>query len=259
MSSEANMAAVRAHNLDYILGVRLRAAEDLRAAISADTAPYEQAAEGLMVKQVRVADRRMVVCFSPASAERDLKLRTGAIDRLGAVLKRVHAGADAAAITEHGLYKRLVSRHSDGRFYLDKAKLEREAQCDGTFVLEVSNETMTASAAALAYKGLLRVEQAFRTLKNGVDIRPVYHRLDKRIRAHVTLCTLAYLLERIVEIEAKVPFEQVRKLLGRTRAAELHFNQQVVWETGKLSPEALRILKAMKIDAPPRVLGPGKP
>ena len=258
MSSDANMAAIRIHNLDYILGIRLRAAGDLRAAISADTTPYEEAAEGLMVKQVRIGGKRMVVCFSPASAERDLKLRTGAIDRLNAVIKRVHGGADAAAITEHGLYQRLVSRHADGRFYLDKVKLEREAQCDGTFVLEVSDETMSAASAALAYKGLLRVEQAFRTLKNGVDIRPVYHRLDKRIRAHVTLCTLAYLLERIVEVEAKVPFEQVRKLFGRTRAAELHFDKQVVWETGKAPPEALRILKALKIPAPPRVLGPGK-
>ena len=65
-------------------------------------------------------------------------------------------------------------------------------------------------------------------------------------------------MERIVEVEAKVPFEQVRKLFGRTRAAELHFDKQVVWETGKAPPEALRILKALKIPAPPRVLGPGK-
>src|SRR5262249_16186444 len=170
MASDANMAAVRAHGLDYILGMRLRAAESLREAISADTTAYMQAAEGLMVKEVRVAGRRMVVCFAPASAERDLKLRTGAIERLRAVLERVHAGADAAQVTEHGLYQRLVSRHADGRFYLDKAKLEREAQCDGTFVLEVSSATMSAAEAALAYKGLLRVEQAFRTLKHGVDI-----------------------------------------------------------------------------------------
>jgi hypothetical protein len=259
MSSDANMAAVRAQGLDYILGVRLRAAGDLRAAISADVTPFEEAAEGLMVKEVRVAGRRMVVCFAPSSAARDLKLRTGAIDRLSAVIKRVHDGADAAAITEHGLYQRLVSQHSDGRFYLDKAKLEREAQCDGTFVLEVSNETMSAAAAALAYKGLLRVEQAFRGLKHGVDVRPIYHRLDKRIRAHVTLCTVAYMLERVVEIEAKVPFEQVRKLLTRTHAVELCFDKQIVWETGKAAPDALRVLKALKIPAPPRVLGPSKP
>jgi transposase len=258
MASDANMAAVRAAGLDYILGVRLRAVEALRAAISADTKPYEQAAEGLLVKEVRLADKRMIVCFSPASAERDLKLRTGAIERLRAVMNRVHAGADAAAITEHGLYQRLVTRHADGHFHLDKAKLEREAQCDGTFVLEVSNASMSATAAALAYKGLLRVEQAFRTLKHGVDVRPVYHRLDKRIRAHVTLCMLAYLLERIVELDAKLPFEQVRKVFARVRAAELHFDKQAVWETGKAPPEVLRVLKALKIPAPPRVLGPAK-
>ena len=254
MASEGNIAAVRAANLDYIIGMRLRAAEELRAAIAADTTPYVQAAEGLMAKEVRLNGKRMVVCFSPASAERDLKLRTGAIERLNAVLKRVHDGGDTTAVTEHGLYQRLVTCHSDGRFYLDKAKLEREAQCDGTFVLEVSSETMPPTDAALAYKGLLRVEQAFRVLKHGVDIRPIYHRLDKRIRAHVTLCTLAYLLERIVEVETKVPFDHVRKLFGRLRAAELHFEKQVVWETAKVSPEALKILKALRMPAPPRIL-----
>lgn len=259
MASDANMAAVREAKLDYILGVRLRADEALRTAISADTTAFSEAAEGLMVKDVHVGGKRMVVCFSPASAQRDLKLRTSAIDRLTAVIKRVHTGGDTACITEHGLYQRLVSRHADGRFYLDKSKLEREAQCDGTFVLEVSRDSMSAAEAAVAYKGLLRVEQAFRTLKHGVDIRPIYHRLDKRIRAHVTLCMLAYLIERFVEIKAKIPFDQIRKPLARVRAAELYFEQQVVWETGKASPEVLRVLKCLSVPPPPRVLGPGKP
>lgn len=254
MASSINIASVRAAGLDYILGVRLRAAEELRAAISADETPYVEAAEGLQVKEVRVEGRRMVVCFSPASAERDLKLRTGAIDRMRRVLDEVNGGGDASAITTHGLYRRFVTRRSDGTFQLDKKKLEREAQCDGTFVLEVSDDKMPAAAAALAYKGLLRVEQAFRTLKHGVDIRPVYHRLDKRIRAHVTLCTLAYLLERVVEIEAKMPFEQVRKVLGRLRAVELTFEKQTVWETSAPSPEAKKILTAVGAPTVPRVL-----
>lgn len=255
MASQANQAAVRAAGLHFIVGVRLRAADELRAAISADTTPYTQAAEGMMVKEVRVGTERMVVCFSPASAERDLKLRTGAIGRMSPVLERVNAGGDAATLTEHGLYRRFVTRHDDdGRFYLDKNKLEREAQCDGTFVLQVSDEAMPAAAAALAYKGLLRVEQAFRTLKHGVDVRPVYHRLDKRIRAHVTLCTLAYLLERIVELEAKVPFEQARAVLHRVRAVELLFDEQRVWETSAVSPEARELFKALRVPTPPRVL-----
>jgi hypothetical protein len=254
MASAHNLATVRAAGLDYIVGIRLRAAEDLRAAISADEGEYEEAAEGLMAKEVRLGDQRVVVCFSPASAARDLKLRTGAIDRMHPLLERVNAGADPAPLVEHGLYRRLVTRRTNGRYELDKRKLEREAQCDGTFVLEVSNAKMRAADAALAYKGLLRVEQAFRTLKHGVDIRPVYHRLDKRIRAHVTLCTIAYLLERAVELEAKQPFDEVRKTLRRMRAVELNFEEQTVWETSALSPDARKVLGALKIAAPPRIV-----
>jgi hypothetical protein len=254
MASDLNLAAVRAAGLDYIVGVRLRAVPELRAAISADDTPYVDAAEGLQVKEVRQGGRRLVVCFAPASAERDLKLRTGALERMRPVLERVNRGGDASALTSHGLYKRFVTRRADGSYQLDKQKLEREAQCDGTFVLEVSRADLEPAKAALAYKGLLRVEQAFRTLKQGVDIRPVYHRLDKRIRAHVTLCTLAYLLERVVELDTKQPFEHVRKALRRVRAVELHFEGQTVWETGLVGPDLHQLLKAVNVPPPSRVL-----
>ena len=145
MASSLNVASVAAAGLDYILGVRLRADDDLRAAIARDDTPYAEAAEGLMAKDIRLGDRRLVVCFSPASAERDLKLRTGAIERMRPVLERVNRGGNAADLTEHGLYRRFVARRADGSFQLDKRKLEREAQCDGTFVLEVSNAKMPAA------------------------------------------------------------------------------------------------------------------
>jgi len=254
MASAENISAVRAAGLHYIVGIRLRAAEELREAISQDRKPFVPTDEGMMVKEVRVAGRRLVVCFSPASAERDLKLRTGALDRMRPVLERVNAGGDSAALTEHGLYRRFVSRDPNGRFYLDKNKLEREAQCDGTFVLDVSDDKLGPIAAAVAYKGLLRVEHAFRGLKHGVDIRPIYHRLDKRIRAHVTLCMLAYLLERVVEVETQQPFAQVRKQLMRVRSVELKFEGQTVWETGGQAPEVAKLLRALKLADVPRVL-----
>ena len=254
MASDANLASVRAAGMRYILGARLRPDDPLRTAIGTNDEPFVKAADGLMVKDVHVGRRRVVVCFSPESAERDIKLRTAAIERVGDVIKRVNAGRDAAEITTNGWYRRLASRGSDGTFALDKNKLEKESQCDGTFVLDVSDDTMPAAEAALAYKGLLRVEQAFRTLKHGLDLRPVYHRLDRRIRAHVTLCTLAYLLERIVEIETKSSFENVRRILARIRAVELHFDDQRVWETNALAPDAKKILSTLSLEQPPRVL-----
>jgi len=254
MASDVNLSAVRAAGLRSVVGARLRPDDALRTAISADETPYARCDDGVMAKELRVAGRRVVVCFNPASAERDHARRAAAIDRLGPVLAHVNAGGDAAEITTNGWHKRLASRHADGTFALDKNKLEKEAQCDGTYVLDVSDDAMSAAEAARAYVGLLKVERAFRVLKHGLDIRPVYHRLDRRIRAHVTLCMLGYLLERVVEVETKMTFESVRKLFARLRAAELVFDEQRVWETSVLSPETRKILSFLRLDAPPRVL-----
>ena len=254
MASDLNLSAVKQAGLQYIIGARLRADEDLRAAIHADRQSFEKANHGVLVKEVNCAGRRLVVCFSPASAERDHKLRNAAIERLKPVLDKVNMGADDSLITGNGWYKRLTSKNKDGSHSLDKNKLEREAQCYGTYVLEVSDAAISAKEAANAYKGLLRVEQAFRVLKHGLDIRPVYHRLEQRIRAHVTLCVLGYLLESLIERETHQSFEEVRRHFHRIRAIELQFDEQNVWETSVPSPEARKILNVLRFDAPPRVL-----
>jgi transposase len=255
MASAANLSAVRAAGLHYIAGARLRAAEDLRAVIAADNTPYGAGPQGLRLKEVHHDKRRYVVCFLPQSAARDLAMRTAAIARLEPTLTRVNEGsADACSITQHGWYSRLTSRDADGRFSLDKAKLDREAACDGTFVLEVSDETLPSTEVALAYKNLLKVESTFHGLKNTLDIRPVFHRLDRRIRAHVTLCMIALFLDRVIELQAGVPFEQVRKLFARLRAAQLTIEETTTWETTALPPEARKILTALRLDPPPRVL-----
>ena len=59
---------------------------------------------------------------------------------------------------------------------------------------------------ALGYKQLLEVEDAFRTLKQTLELRPVYHRLSRRIKAHVVICWLALLLIRVAEVRAERAF-----------------------------------------------------
>jgi len=65
---------------------------------------------------------------------------------------------------------------------------------------------------------------------------------------------LAYLLERVVEVETEVPFAQIRSALMRVRAVELTFDQQTVWETSTTPPELRRLLAKMKLSAPAKVL-----
>jgi transposase len=80
-------------------------------------------------------------------------------------------------------------------YRLDHAKIEQEALLDGCYIIftDVSQEDMTAAEAVANYKSLLHVEQAFRNMKTvRLEIRPVYHKTDDRIKCHVFICMLAY-------------------------------------------------------------------
>jgi hypothetical protein len=70
---------------------------------------------------------------------------------------------------------------------------------DGKYLLSTSDPDLTTEDVALSYKNLLEAERGFRDLKSTLELRPVFHRLEPGIRAHVLLCSLALLLNRVAE------------------------------------------------------------
>ncbi len=84
------------------------------------------------------------------------------------------------------------------RFEIDQEAVDAEAALDGLYVVRssVSTETMDADQMVRSYKLLSNVEHAFRCLKS-VDlmVRPIHHRLEDRVRAHIFLCMLAYYVQ----------------------------------------------------------------
>jgi transposase len=83
---------------------------------------------------------------------------------------------------------------------VDARVVEQERQRDGIFVLLTTRDDLAISQVVDSYKNLKEVEMLFDDLKHFVDIRPIRHWLDKRVRAHVFLCILALLLKRLFEI-----------------------------------------------------------
>ena len=88
-------------------------------------------------------------------------------------------------------------------FEIDEGKVAAEAALDGIYVIRtsISKAEMAAEAAVLNDKKLAEAERAFRTLK-GVDlhVRPIRHRLEARVKAHIFLSLLAYYVQwHIVE------------------------------------------------------------
>jgi transposase len=83
------------------------------------------------------------------------------------------------------------------RFERDPERIEDEAALDGIYVIRTTlpKEEMSAEGAVEAYKNLSQVERAFRSTKTDLDVRPLHHHTEPRVRAHVFLCMLAYYIE----------------------------------------------------------------
>lgn len=83
----------------------------------------------------------------------------------------------------------------DLTYRLDEAKIEQEAALDGCYIVftDVLPGDISSIEAVKSYKSLIQVEQAFRNLKTAaLEVRPVYHKKDDRIKCHVFICMLAY-------------------------------------------------------------------
>ena len=91
----------------------------------------------------------------------------------------------------------------------------------GKYLLSTSDPDLTAEDVALGYKNLLDAERGFRDLKSTIVLRPVFHRIEPRIRAHVLLCWLALLLIRVAERRTGQTWRQINRELGRLHAITL--------------------------------------
>lgn len=102
-------------------------------------------------------------------------------------------------------------------YSLNQQKIEQEKKFDGIFVLLSSRYDLKPREVVESYKNLKEVEMLFDDLKNFVDIRPIRHWLQGRVRAHVFICVLALLLKRIFEIHymqskcTMEPLEEISK------------------------------------------------
>lgn len=97
---------------------------------------------------------------------------------------------------------RVACPADDGQFefHLREDAVSQQAALDGYYFLQSDATDLEASQILEAYKTLQRVERAFRDLKDTIKLRPIHHYDDARVRGHVFVCLLSYLLDRMLEL-----------------------------------------------------------
>ena len=159
---------------------------------------------------------RLIACFNPfMKAERErkrevlLQLTEAGLAKVAAACERpkkplegkgeigLKAGAVLSKFKMGKYFKVRVGDYSLS-YYRNQELLDKEAALDGIYVVRtsVSKELLSDQEAVLTYKRLSKVERAFKTLKSiDLQVRPIYHHLERRVKAHLFLCMLAYYVE----------------------------------------------------------------
>ena len=168
------------------------------------------------IKSDLYPDERLIVCYNPLLAEDRRRKRMQLLEATEKKLHRIATEVKRRTLTPLSadqigvkvgkvVYTQKMAKHfilmiGDGRFEFERdlKKIEEEQRLDGIYIIRTGEaaERLSAEDAVRTYKSLGQVEQAFRCLK-GVDlrIRPIRHRTEDHVRAHIFLSMLAYYVE----------------------------------------------------------------
>jgi len=277
-SSADNLAYLRRGGGHFIAGMRMRDGNPLVEQVLSRQGRYQQVKDNLRVKEVSIepTDVRFIICHNPEQAERDRTAREDAVTRLETELARIKQArergrankktstttkrkAEAAhtkaecALRDHPSLGRWLRQQANGRLVIDRAKVKAEERLDGKYLIATSDPHISSEDAALGYKSLLEAERGFRDLKSSLLLRPVFHRLEHRIRAHVLLCWLALLLTRVAERRTSMTWHRIATELGRIHAVTLTGTAGTAVHTTPLTTTQAGILRDCQVTPPPRI------
>jgi transposase len=218
----------------------------------------ESGRPGVRVFVVRSDDR---LAFERARrVEGMAKVRTA----LEALQRRIANGQLKAPDKVGAAAARILSRHhgsryfdwayTDGRFrFFESENLAREQALEGTYLIQTEEPHLTPLDAVAIYKELSEVERSFAHLKDVIELRPIYHQTPERVKAHVFVASLAFLLHRALEKKLKaagldVSATDALQALRTVRVVQIDLGHgRTKRSTTRGSARAARILAALAI------------
>ncbi len=252
MISQQAIAGLEGRNLEYILGARMRRQREVREDVLERGGRYHEVADNLRVKEVRVGERRYIVCHNPQEALKDATDREAIVQALEDQLKN-----GSSQLVGNSGYRKYLRLEKDA-VSIDMEKVAAEARYDGKFVLR-TNTRLPAGEVALQYKRLLLVEQFFRAVKTMLESRPIFHQWDATIRGHVFCSFLALLLHHELQKRLKAhdpsaeafEWDVIRRDLQSLAEVQIRDGEQRYLLRTALQGVTGKVLQAVGVAVPP--------
>jgi transposase len=284
MVTEKNLQVVQEADGDwgFLLGMTRRQNPEAEALIDRiDEERWLECPGGINVQEAKVKPRtrvQEVVCdrvgvrvFVVDSDERrgyEQRQREKAMQRVRAGLEKLQtrvvkgrlkdpakigAAAQRVLTRNHG-HRYYAWQLTAGQFRFEEhpVNLAREKKYEGKYLIQTDQTDMTPQDGVAHYKELNEVERGFRSLKDPIAMRPIWHFNERRVRAHIFVAALAFLMERMLERalkDAGVPLSAQAALLALQTIRHVRFQTDAEQRTGVTpgSARARQVLKALKI------------
>lgn len=259
MISKKNIESLEKSGFEYILGYRMRTiSKDERSKVLSQANLKKLRNHELEYKEVTYRDQRLVVCFNPERAEKDKLHREREVEKLKEKLKSTKS---IKQLIGNPVTRKFIKiNEAKTKATLDEEKIKADELYDGIFVL-TTNTKLSSIQVVERYKDLWQIEAAFRSLKSELEMGPIYHFKDRRIRAHIMICFLAFCMRVALYKKLKAHFKlekfsytQVMRDLSALQAVSLKIKDKQVKIRTELKDGASHIFRAIGMRPPNRIL-----
>jgi transposase len=212
-------------------------------------ASYRAINEDLSIKEIQLEGRRLVLGFSEERAQRDSLMRQRILQKIQKKLE-----TDPKGLAIKPAYRKYLSL-GEMEIGIDMEKINTQMGWDGHFGFITNNKEITSEQVIGTYKMLWQIEESFRTLKSTLDIRPVYHWSERRIRGHIMMCFLSFYLMRVMQkilqdCCIELSHEEIMDNLNEIRLIEMQTEGRKILMRTEIEGINNKILRALGVKIP---------
>lgn len=235
--SNSNIEELQEKGYEFILGARIKAEE--KAIKNKIFAFNLNNGESTVIKK---GDLKLIITYSEDRARKDRYNREKGLRRLE---KQLRTGRMTKANINNRGYNKFLKLEGDIQISIDNKKLEEDKKWDGLKGY-ITNAKMHKNQIIENYQHLWQIEKAFRIAKSDLKIRPVYHRLQRRIEAHICISFVAYKVFKELERQLKLKKAEISPNTAIEIAENIFELEAILPNTGKRVKKTLLLTKEQK-------------
>lgn len=251
--NQENLKALDKEGFEYIVGARIKNQTKETANEILKKEDFTKLNEELSAKELSHKHGRLIISYSATRARKDDYDRKIAIERLSKKLKRNGKLNAQDLISNYG-YKKFIKADQNNSFQIDEEKIKQASAWDGLHGIITNSKDKDLADILNNYRQLWKIEEAFRVTKTDLRIRPIYHYVEKRIKAHIAinfaaLCLAKNLHYRVAHQYKPLSINKIREELLTVQSSIYYYpkNGFTYILPGKLSLDAQKIYQVMGI------------